>query len=71
MKTGIMKCLKKYGNSKFSEPETTAVIIDGPAVVHMTKPGKDKNFHEYSKEVFKLMIMTHLKKLSRVDVIFD
>ena len=42
-----MSCLEKYGTIEYDEPETTAVIIDGPAIVHMTTPGKSPNFSQH------------------------
>lgn len=46
-------------------------MVDGAAVVQMLKPGTAKTFQEYSDIVFVPHIQRWLKKVRRVDVIWD
>ena len=48
-KSEIMECLKECGSPEYAEPDYTAVLIDGPAVVHMATPGKAVNFSYTAK----------------------
>ena len=47
------KCFEKLYEARAENPNVSAVIIDGAAVVQMLKPGTAKTFQEYSEVVFR------------------
>ncbi|KAG7161296.1 putative Glycosyl-transferase for dystroglycan-containing protein, partial [Homarus americanus] len=52
-------------------PHVTSIILDGPAVVEMLKPGGSRTFQEYSTAVFIPYIESQLEYRSRLDLVWD
>ncbi|KAG7177316.1 hypothetical protein Hamer_G000627, partial [Homarus americanus] len=50
---------------------TSIIILDGPAVVEMLKPGGSRTFQEYSTAVFIPYIESQLEYRSRLDLVWD
>ena len=70
-KSDLLQCFEKLYETREDNPEVSAVMIDGAAVVQMVKPGIAKTFQEYSDVVFVPHIVRWLQRVSRVDVIWD
>ena len=47
-KSDLLQCFEKLYETGEDNPEVSAVMIDGAAVVQMLKPGMAKTFREYS-----------------------
>ncbi len=54
-----------------NEPSVTAMIMDGATIVHMLNPGTTKTFQQYADELFVPHITRWLRKVDRVDVVWD
>ncbi|KAG7159649.1 hypothetical protein Hamer_G025299 [Homarus americanus] len=67
-KSDLLQCFEKLCEARIGEPDVSAVVIDGAAVVQMLKSGTTKTFKEYSKAVFYPYIARWLGKVKRVDV---
>ncbi|KAG7168436.1 putative winged helix-turn-helix domain containing protein 5 [Homarus americanus] len=52
-------------------PHVTSIMLDGPAVVEMLKPGGSRTFQEYSTVVFIPYIESQLEYRSRLDLVWD
>ncbi|KAG7177456.1 hypothetical protein Hamer_G016752 [Homarus americanus] len=52
-------------------PHVTSIILDGPAIVEMLKPGGRRTFQEYSTVVFIPYIESQLEYRSRLDLVWD
>ncbi|KAG7170720.1 hypothetical protein Hamer_G013550 [Homarus americanus] len=52
-------------------PPVTSIILDGPAVVEILKPGGSRTFQEYSTAVFIPYIESQLEYRSRPDLVWD
>ena len=68
----LVNCLEdKVLSTDSCSPTPEVIILDGPAIVNMLKPGAAKTFEDYANQVFKPYIMSHLKNASRLDVVWD
>lgn len=73
-KSDIVRCLEEaVPEDEEDEPSPVGdvVILDGPAIVNMLKPGSAHTFKEYAQDVFLPYVKLHLDKSQRVDVIWD
>ena len=74
-KSDILPCIENFADIKNENfdihPEVGALIIDGPALVHMLPPGSSKTFNDYSANVFVAYIKERLKQVKRIDIVFD
>ena len=70
-KADLLQCFAKLHETQVTEPEVSAILVDGAAVVQLLKPGMAKTFQDYSQNVFISYIAKLLAKVSRVDVIWD
>ncbi|KAG7167052.1 hypothetical protein Hamer_G005372 [Homarus americanus] len=52
-------------------PHVTSIILDGPAIVEMLKPGGSRAFQEYSTAVFIPYIESQLEYRSQLDLEWD
>ncbi|KAG7169328.1 52 kDa repressor of the inhibitor of the protein kinase-like 13, partial [Homarus americanus] len=52
-------------------PHVISLILDGPAVVEMLKPGGSRTFQEYSTAVFIPYIESQLEYRSQLDLVWD
>ena len=74
-KSDIVYCLEDTVIS-VEEDETSLVVADvvilaGPAIVNMLKPGLSKTFKDYAQDVFLLYILMQLDKAQRADMVWD
>ena len=51
-KSDLLQCFEKLYEARAENPNVSAMIIDGVAVVQMLKLGTAKTFQEYSEVVF-------------------
>lgn len=72
-KSDIIDCIQTKCNISFnhSQPNVTAKIFDGAAVIHMLNPGIATTFSGYYEHVFKPYFTNQLKNSSRLDIVFD
>jgi hypothetical protein len=71
-KSDIVHCLEETVKEEESDDHNIdAVVLDGPAIVHMLKPGTAKTFQEYAQNVFVPYIEMQLAKSQRVDIVWD
>ena len=69
-KSDLLQCFEKLCEARAENPNVSAMIIDGAAVVQMLKPGTGKTFQEYSEVVFWPHIARWLEKVSKIDVMY-
>ena len=73
-KSVLVGCLEELLSDSDSEtvtPTPEVIILDGPAIVNMLRPGTAKTFADYAHEVFTPYVMSQLRNVSRVDVVWD
>ena len=56
-----LACLEEISEARTGAPSTTAVVLDGAAIVQILNPAACKNFSEYAYEIF---IPTRLQSFS-------
>jgi len=57
---------------RLKTPDATCLVLDGAAImVKMMKPTAAKIFDEYAQQVFIPYISSHLRSVSRVDLVWD
>eukprot|EP00794_Sanderia_malayensis_P010361 gene10361-11438_t len=69
-KSDLISCLDMTKYDSF-DVEFDCKIFDGPALVHFLKPTTVANFKEYGTVVFKSFLMSELKKVKRLDLVWD
>ena len=69
-KDDLLACFEPVG-SQVNAPSVTCVVVDGPAIVHLLKPGTSKSFDEYANLVFVPYILSHFNQAKRVDLVWD
>ena len=52
-------------------PAIDAMIVDGAAIVNMLKPGSAKTFEDYAEQVFVPYVMSQLRNIERLDIVWD
>ena len=73
-KSDIVRCLEdtiKDHNDSDSTPVADVIILDGPAIVNMLRPGSAKTFADYAKDVFLPYVHSQLNQSQRVDIVWD
>ena len=75
-KSDFLKCLVGDGIDQeveelFDEPSVEAALIDGAALVQMTKPKTSKTFGEYVKSEIGDKIKSRIGKVEQLDLVFD
>ena len=73
-KSVLVGCLEELlfdSDSETMTPTPEVIILDGPAIVNMLRPGTAKTFADYAHEVFTPYVMSQLRNVSRVDVVWD
>ena len=71
-KSDIVHCLE----DTIVDEDTTlvvadVVVLDGPAIVNMLKPGSSKTFRDYAQNVFLPYVQLQLDTSQRVDIVWD
>ena len=73
-KSDIVRCLEdtiKDHDDSDSSPVADVIILDGPAIVNMLRPGSAKTFADYAKDVFLPYVHSQLNQSQRVDIVWD
>ena len=71
VKADLLSCLKSEVTTTQVEPKVEATILEGSVFVNSATPGKEGTFYDYASNVFFPMVSSELKKVERVDVVFD
>ena len=66
-----MTCLEDLSPSQTNTTGTTCMVLDGAAIIQMMKPAAAKTYDEYAQEIFIPYISSHLRSVSRVDLVWD
>ena len=70
-KSEMLNCLESLANYHMACPRVSTLIVDGPVLVQMLKPGLTRTFLQYHKEVFMPYLLTQLATIQRIDIIWD
>ena len=70
-KSDLLSCLEKICPAQAEMPNVDALLLDGAEILHMQKPGASKTFQEYSQYVFLPYVISKLRNVRRVDVVWD
>ena len=70
-KSDILTCLDDLSPSQTKTHDATCIVLDGAAIKQMMKPAAAKTFDEYSQQVFIPYILSQLRSVSRVDLVWD
>ena len=74
-KSDIVHCLEDTVVTTVEEDASLVVadvvMLDGPAIVNMLKPGSSKTFRDYAQDVFIPYAKLQLDKAQRVDIVWD
>ena len=70
-KSDLLDCLEKCVPSIQDYPQVDVQVFDGPVIIHMLKPGGSRTFEDYAKNIFLPFITLRLKKVKRVDIVWD
>ena len=71
MKADLLSCLKSEVTTTQVEPKVEATTLEGSVLVNIATPGKERTFYDYAINVFFPVVCSELKKVERVDVVFD
>lgn len=69
-KSDLLQSFEKTHDPVLTEPQVSAVLIDGAALVHILKPCQAKAFQEYSDSVFVADVLMSLSTAD-VDIVWD
>ena len=70
-KSDLLQCFERIHDPELTEPQVSAVLIDGATLVHILKPAQAKTFQEYSDSVFVPYVLMCLSTADRVDIVWD
>ena len=72
-KSDLVVCLENLLPSQENapNPKVQVNILDGAALVNMLRPGAAKTFTDYVQQVFSPYILSQLRHVSRLDVVWD
>ena len=73
-KSDIIHCLEDEVTTELQHTCPTpsdVAVLDGPAIVHMLKPGSAKTFGDYACDVFLPYVKLQLHKAQQVDILWD
>ena len=70
-KSDLLKCLESNIDPVSDSPPADAVILDGPAVVHILMPKDSKTFEDYATRIFLPYISKQFQNACRVDLVWD
>lgn len=73
-KSDIVSCLidlLKDNPTQSEAPITSAMVLDGPAAVHMLNPGSSVTFQDYAANIFMPYIRTKAEHVDRIDIVWD
>ena len=67
----LIPCLENLIPSENVKSQPSCIILDGPVIVQMLKPGSVKTFNSYAEDVFLPYISNLSKEYKRVDIVWD
>ena len=70
-KSDLLSCLENQVTSQLDSPVCDVIVLDGAVVVQMLNPGPCKTFEDYAVLVFVPFIVSQLKKVTRLDLVWD
>ena len=71
-KADIVPCIEAgLPPSPQSWPPIDAIVMDGPAIIHMVRPGLSATIEEYITQRFQPYVVQHLDSVWRVDLVWD
>ena len=72
-KADFLQILANHGSTELECSPVTSKVMDGAALVQMSKPGDSKSFGQYASKVFVDRVLRTINKdnVERVDVVFD
>ena len=70
-KSDLLECFERTHDPVLTEPQVSAVLIDGATLVHTLKPRQAQTFQEYSDSVFVPYVLMCLSTADRVDIVWD
>ena len=68
-KAHIVQCLEANIISSLSQPQVDALILDGPAILHMVRPGLSVTIEEYINIKLHPYILAQLHTVLRLDLV--
>lgn len=73
VKSDLVGCLEELIPSQQNAPNPSVqvAILDGAAIVNMLQPGAAKTFLEYAQSVFSPYILSQLRQVERLDIVWD
>ena len=71
-KSDLLDCLETaYSTHDFSDMTVSCYILDGAVIVQMLRPSSNSTFEDYRLKVFFPYVLSLLRKVQRVDIVFD
>ena len=67
----LLDCLDRFVAPEQECPTVDCIILDGAAIVQMIQPVRCKTFADYATKIFVPYILSHLSKVSRLDLVWD
>ena len=68
-KSDLLDCLDRLVAPEQECPTVDCIILDGAAIVQMIQPVRCKTFADYATKIFVPYILSHLSKVSRLDLV--
>jgi len=69
-KSEILSCLESLAINHTC-PTVSAMIVDGPVLFQMLKPGLTRTFLQYHQKVIMPYVQKQLDSIQRIDIIWD
>ena len=70
-KSDLLVCLEGIVEAQSDAPVVSCVVLDGAVIVQMLKPGTATTFQEYAHQVFIPYVEGQLRRVGRLDLIWD
>ena len=70
-KANIVDCLEEEIHQSVSKPRVDTLVLDGPAILHMVRPGLSVTIEEYITTKLHPYILSQLNTVHRVDLVWD
>ena len=70
-KSDLVGCLEPLVTKGESAPSVTCIVLDGAVIVQMLRPKECSTFEEYSEKMFLPYIVLQLRKVKRLDLVWD
>ena len=70
-KSEIIKCLESEVPAVYTSPKIDVTILDGAFIVQSLRPGTTSTFEEYADHLFYHYILSCLRDVSRLDILWD